>query len=80
MGRLDGVFFIYFRRETNSSRLSDVKVYLMALKNCNSCGRQTKEYSEFPCPSCGEARIVRCQHCRETLNIYKCPKCGREGP
>ena len=50
------------------------------LKNCLSCGRQTREYTEFPCVNCGEATVVRCRHCRETNNPYKCPKCGKEGP
>ncbi|MEM4389370.1 MAG: zinc finger domain-containing protein [Candidatus Micrarchaeia archaeon] len=42
--------------------------------------RQTKEYTEFPCPGCGQERIVRCFHCRETINHYRCMKCGLEGP
>ncbi|MEM3030475.1 MAG: zinc finger domain-containing protein [Candidatus Micrarchaeia archaeon] len=50
------------------------------MKNCYSCGRQTKEYAKFPCPACGEEGIVRCLHCRETINPYRCRKCGREGP
>jgi len=52
----------------------------MALRNCTTCGKQTKTYVEFPCPACGEVKIVRCQHCREVVNPYKCTKCGREGP
>ena len=31
-------------------------------------------------PNCGDSEIIRCTHCRETLNIYKCVKCGKEGP
>ncbi|MFH1285213.1 MAG: zinc finger domain-containing protein [Candidatus Micrarchaeota archaeon] len=50
------------------------------LKNCTSCGKQTKEYSAFPCPSCGEETIVRCKHCREIINPYKCKRCGYAGP
>jgi predicted RNA-binding Zn-ribbon protein involved in translation (DUF1610 family) len=52
----------------------------LSLKNCSSCGKQTKEYTEFPCPVCGEEKIVRCIHCREVVNPYKCRKCGFEGP
>jgi hypothetical protein len=48
------------------------------LKRCNSCGRNTKRFAEFPCPSCGD-KLVRCHFCRENLNVYKC-KCGFEGP
>ena len=49
------------------------------LKNCTTCGKQTKLYSAFPCVECGE-QIVRCFHCRKISNPYKCPKCGRDGP
>ena len=52
----------------------------MALKNCNSCGRQTKNFVAFKCPNCGESEIIRCQHCRETLNEFICTKCGAKGP
>jgi predicted RNA-binding Zn-ribbon protein involved in translation (DUF1610 family) len=52
----------------------------MALKNCSSCGRQTKDYTAFKCPNCGESEIIRCQHCREILNEYVCSKCGLRGP
>jgi len=50
------------------------------LKNCTTCGKQTKRFAEFPCPACGEEKIVRCNHCREIVSPYKCPKCGKEGP
>ncbi|MCL5100133.1 MAG: zinc finger domain-containing protein [Candidatus Marsarchaeota archaeon] len=49
-------------------------------KECRSCGRLTHEYTEFKCPRCGKDTIVRCKHCRETSNIYKCNECGFEGP
>lgn len=49
------------------------------LKNCVTCGKQTKVYSEFPCPSCG-TKLARCQHCRLISNPYKCNKCGLDGP
>ena len=48
------------------------------MKRCSTCGKLTKEYAEFPCGDCGE-QVVRCHHCRETRNPYKC-KCGFEGP
>lgn len=50
------------------------------MKICSSCGKQTRGYAEFPCPHCGESTIVRCPHCREVSNVYKCVKCGGEGP
>jgi len=49
------------------------------LKNCITCGKQTREYAEFPCVECGE-KITRCQHCRKISLPYKCKKCGKEGP
>lgn len=49
------------------------------LKNCNTCGKQTREYSEVPCVGCGKM-LVRCKHCRQISNPYKCPHCGQEGP
>lgn len=49
------------------------------LKNCTTCGKQTKSYSEFPCVECG-SNIVRCNHCRMISNKYRCTSCGREGP
>ncbi|MGB9732483.1 MAG: zinc finger domain-containing protein [Candidatus Micrarchaeales archaeon] len=52
----------------------------LAGKVCTSCGKLTHKYVEFKCPKCGEATIIRCEHCRETYTPYKCPKCGFEGP
>ena len=49
------------------------------LKNCHTCGKQTKKYAEFPCVGCAD-KIVRCDHCRQISNPYKCKKCGQEGP
>ncbi|MBM3229983.1 DUF1610 domain-containing protein [Candidatus Parvarchaeota archaeon] len=50
------------------------------LKNCTTCGKQSREYSEFLCPDCGKASIIRCAHCRQISNPYKCPECGAVGP
>jgi hypothetical protein len=49
------------------------------VKICTTCGKQTKDYAEFPCTECGEM-IVRCFHCRKISIPYKCPVCGKEGP
>ncbi|VVB98706.1 Uncharacterised protein [uncultured archaeon] len=49
------------------------------LKNCVTCGKQTREYSEFPCPECG-TKMARCRHCRKISQPYACPSCGKQGP
>ena len=49
------------------------------LKNCTTCGKQTKDYSKFPCPKC-DAEIIRCKHCRQISLPYTCPSCGQNGP
>ncbi|MGC8547860.1 MAG: zinc finger domain-containing protein [Candidatus Micrarchaeia archaeon] len=49
-------------------------------KVCSSCGKLTTDYTEFKCPKCGNATIVRCRDCRENFHTYKCPVCGFEGP
>ena len=48
------------------------------LKRCISCGRNTKDFAEFPCPDCDE-KVVRCHYCRENRNKYTSP-CGFNGP
>ncbi|MDD5340610.1 MAG: RNA-binding protein [Candidatus ainarchaeum sp.] len=48
------------------------------LKRCISCGRNTKDFAEFPCPDCAE-KVVRCHYCRENRNKYSCA-CGFAGP
>ncbi|MGC8850774.1 MAG: hypothetical protein ACP5O3_00905 [Candidatus Micrarchaeia archaeon] len=46
---------------------------------CSSCGRETSDYTKFPCPnaSCNEV-VVRCKPCRENEVSYEC--CGFKGP
>ncbi len=53
--------------------------WIFMLKNCVTCGKQTREYSEFPCAGCGE-KIVRCRHCRQISLPYTCKSCNRQGP
>ncbi len=48
------------------------------MKRCMTCGKMVKDFAEFPCPDCG-AKLVRCKHCREIKNPYKC-ECGFKGP
>ncbi len=48
------------------------------LKNCSSCGMQTRAYSEFPAPD-GDGKIVRCSHCRQISTPYRTPG-GLIGP
>ncbi|MFA6049513.1 MAG: zinc finger domain-containing protein [Candidatus Micrarchaeia archaeon] len=50
------------------------------MKKCTTCGRGTDDYVEFPCPSCGKDKIVRCKTCRENDNKYACQGCGFKGP
>ena len=49
---------------------------------CASCGRALRGAgaTQFPCPSCGETAIGRCSRCRDQSVLYRCPKCGFEGP
>ena len=49
---------------------------------CTSCGRALPSPggTQFPCPSCGEVTIGRDARCRDQSVIYRCPKCGFEGP
>ncbi|MGC8567826.1 MAG: zinc finger domain-containing protein [Candidatus Micrarchaeia archaeon] len=49
-------------------------------KKCSSCGKLSDKYTEFKCPKCGETTIIRCDHCRNIANTYKCESCGFEGP
>ena len=49
-------------------------------KVCISCGRLTDSYTEFKCPKCAGNTIIRCRHCREVSNVYKCKECNFEGP
>ena len=55
-------------------------VDVMPGKVCVSCGRLTNDYTEFKCPTCGSGSIIRCHHCREISNSYKCKECNFEGP
>ncbi|MFH1306607.1 MAG: RNA-binding protein [Candidatus Micrarchaeota archaeon] len=50
------------------------------LRNCTSCGKQTKEYALVPDPKSesGET-IVRCKHCRQLSVPFKTPS-GIDGP
>ena len=49
-------------------------------KVCVSCGRLTSQYTRFMCPECGKGEIVRCYHCREINNTYRCTECNFVGP
>ncbi|MCP4760348.1 MAG: DUF1610 domain-containing protein [archaeon] len=50
---------------------------------CAGCGKMIAPYENgvsFPCPLCGDITIYRCERCRIFARLYKCPKCGFEGP
>ena len=40
--------------------------------------KMSREFSY--CPVCGKPTLIRCKHCRETYNKYKCKDCEFEGP
>jgi predicted RNA-binding Zn-ribbon protein involved in translation (DUF1610 family) len=48
------------------------------LKRCITCGKNTKDFAEFPSPNSDE-KIVRCRYCRENRNKYSLPD-GFGGP
>ncbi|MGV8085848.1 MAG: RNA-binding protein [Candidatus Bilamarchaeum sp.] len=48
------------------------------LKRCVSCGRNTKDFAEFPSPN-SDFKVVRCHYCRENRNKYETPD-GFVGP
>ena len=50
------------------------------LKNCTTCGAQTKDYAEFPSPYDPATKIVRCKSCRRISLPYACPTSGKIGP
>jgi len=50
---------------------------------CSSCKKRSANSTGttvFKCPSCSEADIVRCKHCREIAAKYICPNCKFTGP
>jgi len=50
---------------------------------CLSCGKRIEAerfWVEFPCPSCGKEKIIRCEKCKGMENKYTCKKCGFTGP
>lgn len=64
---------------------SSNEVALLSLEPpiCSSCGKiiaPGEAAVRFSCPNCGEVIIWRCERCRKFSRIYKCPKCGFEGP
>lgn len=48
------------------------------LKNCSSCGKQTREYAIIKDPNT-DGEVIRCKHCRSLSINYKFPS-GIEGP
>lgn len=48
------------------------------LKNCVSCGKQTRDYSLVQDPE-GDGTVARCKHCRQLSVVFKTPS-GVEGP
>ncbi|MFH1663354.1 MAG: zinc finger domain-containing protein [archaeon] len=51
------------------------------MKLCSSCNKEVNfDFTEFPCPKCGNAKIIRCDHCKSTSKEYKCIECSFVGP
>ncbi|HEV2231714.1 MAG TPA: zinc finger domain-containing protein [Thermoplasmata archaeon] len=55
---------------------------MQADRRCTSCGRAIAGHgsTHFPCPQCGDSVLGRCANCRDQSVLYRCPKCGFEGP
>ncbi len=55
---------------------------LRTVEYCTSCGARLlgTGFTVFPCPNCLENEIARCVKCRRLGNVYRCDKCGFEGP
>ncbi len=52
-------------------------------QKCISCNKNILYFESsvyFPCPSCGEVIIWRCEKCRRFAREYTCPNCGFKGP
>ena len=47
---------------------------------CNVNLISEDKFVKFLCPGCAEVEIMRCEKCRRASNMFKCPKCGFEGP
>ncbi|MHA1679956.1 MAG: zinc finger domain-containing protein [Promethearchaeota archaeon] len=55
----------------------------MKQKRCTGCGQlihPVENAVHFPCPSCGDIMIWRCQKCRRFAHPFKCVKCDFQGP
>ncbi|MFA5108720.1 MAG: hypothetical protein WC492_04275 [Candidatus Micrarchaeia archaeon] len=48
------------------------------LKNCTSCGMQTKNYSSIPDAE-SDGSVIRCKHCRQLSVPYNAPS-KTQGP
>lgn len=53
---------------------------MMKCKSCHKSLVSEDMFTKFECPKCMEETIYRCRECRRKNNLYKCGKCGFEGP
>lgn len=62
--------------------MNEGSVQIQTFDSCSTCGvRLTGRGSTaFPCPNCGNARIGRCEQCRDQSAKYTCKACGFSGP
>ena len=49
-------------------------------KRCTTCGKQTRNFAEFPSPYDTSVKIIRCRDCRKISAPYACPSTGKIGP
>ncbi|MGA2783623.1 MAG: zinc finger domain-containing protein [Candidatus Bathyarchaeia archaeon] len=56
---------------------------IIRMPTCSWCARTIlpgEGAVKFPCPSCGEVTIWRCEKCRMFGRPYRCVKCGYSAP
>lgn len=66
--------------KTEEAEQSKTEAGALRCTSCNVHIGAKDNFVKFMCPSCGDALIVRCANCKSSSVIYKCPKCGFEGP
>ena len=75
---MQSLAFAYIFKPNPSNPACNEAIFMM--KNCTTCGAQTRDYSEFPSPHDPSVKIVRCFSCRRISLPYVCPSTGKAGP
>ncbi|HZY70693.1 MAG TPA: zinc finger domain-containing protein [Thermoplasmata archaeon] len=65
-----------------TSAASPSSLVVFSELGCTSCGSALGGIGsvKFPCPDCGQETIGRDRRCRDQSVLYRCPRCGFEGP